>query len=146
MKSNNLIFSESCVLYKWILDTSDRLKWNVEGPIHIFKPKHYVYNVYNDFLQNALCPTVFVVYKFYHVTILQFILQVLRFEDEPTRATFTRALDEFLKTVGIDRNNHPMKESVILKEATNKEQRQIELDTFTRIVCLQVSYHTTLQY
>ena len=131
-------FIESYVLYKFILDNRDRLKWNVEGPIQIFTLTQ------TPWLQRL--HREFVVYKFYHVTLLQFILQVLRFEDEPTRATFTRALDEFLKTVGIDRNNHPMKESVILKEATNKEQRQKELDTFTRIVCLQVSYHATMQY
>lgn len=55
-----------------------------------------------------------------------------------SRKDFTKALEGFLQTLKINKQVHLLKEAIIMKEATTKEQRKVLLDKFIRSVCLHV--------
>lgn len=48
------------------------------------------------------------------------------------------ALESFLRDLQVNRETHPFTEKTIMDEASTKEQRQELLDSFFRVVCLQV--------
>ncbi|KAL4227430.1 hypothetical protein ACF0H5_012874 [Mactra antiquata] len=62
---------------------------------------------------------------------------VVRFLDQVSRAEFLDGFCGFLRALSITVQNYEMKEDMILKDATTKEQRKKLLDKFIRIVCLQ---------
>lgn len=61
---------------------------------------------------------------------------VLKFADQIYRSEFISALEKFLQEIHVARNQHEMKEDMVLKDATTKEQRQKLLDQFIRVICL----------
>ncbi|KAK3098032.1 hypothetical protein FSP39_015507 [Pinctada imbricata] len=63
---------------------------------------------------------------------------ILRFIDMEERAKFVRNLEEFLVSLGIDREKREgFTEKSVFDNAEHKEDRQKDLDIFFRVICLQ---------
>lgn len=69
-----------------------------------------------------------------------FMTQILKFNDMEERGGFIMTLEGFLRDLKINREKHQFTEKTIMDEANTKEKRQELLDTFFRVVCLQVCY------
>jgi hypothetical protein len=63
---------------------------------------------------------------------------VLRFYDIEVRKVFVTTLESFLRDLKVNREIHQFTEKTIMDEASTKEKRQVLLDAFFRVVCLQV--------
>ena len=57
------------------------------------------------------------------------------------RSAFIKVLEDFLKGLQINREIHEFPAKAIMDMAETKEKRQHVLDTFFRVVCLQVFYY-----
>jgi len=47
-------------------------------------------------------------------------------------------LESFLRDIQVNRETHQFTEKIMMDEASTKEKRQVLLDSFFRVVCLQV--------
>ena len=61
------------------------------------------------------------------------------------RAAFILVLEGFLRDLQINREKHEFPEKSIMDMAETKEKRQHLLDTFFRVVCLQVLFTLSLE-
>ena len=62
---------------------------------------------------------------------------VLRFNDVEERTAFVMTLESFLRDLQVSCETHQFTEKIIMDEANTKEKRQVLLDSFFRVVCLQ---------